>query len=184
MTLRTSGRQALAKWLVPLGAGAIVWLFPLPDGLSPAAWHYTALFIFVVAGLITEPVAAPVIGFIGLCTAAVFQLVAPTPAASVRWALSGFSNDVVWLIFSATTFALGYEITGLEAAESVPGVRVFHAGTARRDGRLVTAGGRVLGVTAVGADVAGAIQAAYDAVGKIHFEGMHYRTDIGRRPGR
>jgi phosphoribosylamine--glycine ligase len=81
-------------------------------------------------------------------------------------------------------YTTGYEITGLEAAESVPGVRVFHAGTARRDGRLVTAGGRVLGVTAVGADVAGAIQAAYDAVGKIHFEGMHYRTDIGRRPGR
>jgi phosphoribosylamine--glycine ligase len=81
-------------------------------------------------------------------------------------------------------YTTGYEITGLEAAEAVPGVRVFHAGTARRDGRLVTAGGRVLGVTAVGADVARAIQAAYDAVGKIHFEGMHYRTDIGRRPGR
>ena len=113
MSVRNSGRTALAKWLVPLGAGAIVWLCPVPDGLSPAAWHYTALFIFVVVGLITEPVAAPVIGFIGLCAAAVFQLVAPTPAASVRWALSGFSNDVVWLIFSATTFALGYEITGL-----------------------------------------------------------------------
>ena len=111
--MRNSGRTALAKWLVPLGAGAIVWLIPVPGGLSPAAWHYTAIFIFVVAGLITEPVAAPVIGFIGLCTAALFQLVAPTPAASVRWALSGFSNDVVWLIFSATTFALGYEITGL-----------------------------------------------------------------------
>ena len=113
MSVRNSGRTALAKWLVPLGAGAIVWLCPVPDGLSPAAWRYTALFIFVVAGLITEPIAAPVIGFIGLCTAAVFQLVAPTPAASVRWALSGFSNDVVWLVFSATTFAIGYEITGL-----------------------------------------------------------------------
>ena len=111
--MRTSGRRALVKWLVPLSAGAIVWLLPVPGGLSPAAWHYTALFVFVVAGLITEPIAAPVIGFIGLCTAAVFQLVAPTPAASVRWALSGFSNDVVWLVFSATTFALGYEITGL-----------------------------------------------------------------------
>jgi L-tartrate/succinate antiporter len=101
------------KWLVPLAAGGVVWLLPVPVGLSPAAWHYTALFVFVVAGLITEPIAAPVIGFIGLCTAAVFELVAPTPAASVRWALSGFSNDVVWLVFSATTFAIGYEITGL-----------------------------------------------------------------------
>jgi L-tartrate/succinate antiporter len=113
VTVRDSGRPALVKWLVPLAAGAIVLLLPVPGGLSPAAWHYTALFLFVVAGLITEPIAAPVIGFIGLCTAAVFQLVAPSPAASVRWALSGFSNDVVWLVFSATTFAIGYEITGL-----------------------------------------------------------------------
>jgi L-tartrate/succinate antiporter len=101
------------KWLVPLAAACLILLLPVPDGLTPAAWRYTAVFVFVVVGLITEPVAAPVIGFIGLCTAAVLRLVAPTPAASVRWALSGFSNDVVWLIFSATTFALGYEITGL-----------------------------------------------------------------------
>jgi L-tartrate/succinate antiporter len=106
-------RPTLVKWLVPLAAACLILLLPPPDGLTPAAWRYTAVFVFVVVGLITEPVAAPVIGFIGLCTAAVFRLVAPTPAASVRWALSGFSNDVVWLVFSATTFALGYEITGL-----------------------------------------------------------------------
>jgi phosphoribosylamine---glycine ligase len=81
-------------------------------------------------------------------------------------------------------YATGHEITGIEAAEAVPGVQVFQAGTAQRAGRLVTAGGRVLGVTAVGADVAHAIATAYDAVRKIHFEGMHYRTDIGRRAGR
>jgi L-tartrate/succinate antiporter len=98
---------------VPLAIGGLILLAPAPAGLTAAAWRYTALFVFVVVGLITEPVAAPVMGFIGLCTAAVFQLVAPTPAASVRWALSGFSNDVVWLVFSATTFALGYEATGL-----------------------------------------------------------------------
>ncbi len=106
-------RFSLVKWLVPLAIGGLLWLSPAPAGLTPAAWQYTALFVFVVVGLITEPVAAPVMGFIGLCTAAVFQLVAPTPAASVRWALSGFSNEVVWLVFSATTFALGYEATGL-----------------------------------------------------------------------
>jgi phosphoribosylamine---glycine ligase len=58
---------------------------------------------------------------------------------------------------------------------------VFHAGTARRDGRLVTAGGRVLGVTAVAGDMERAIDRAYEAVGRIRFEGMHFRTDIGRR---
>ncbi len=111
--MTAGARSRLIKWMVPLAIGGAVWLAPVPVGLSPAAWHYTALFVFVIAGLITEPVAAPVIGIIGVCTAAVLQLVAATPAASVRWALSGFSNEVVWLVFSATTFALGYEATGL-----------------------------------------------------------------------
>jgi phosphoribosylamine--glycine ligase len=78
-------------------------------------------------------------------------------------------------------YTTGHEITGVEAAEARPDVRVFQAGTARRQGRLVTAGGRVLGVTAVGADLPAAIAAAYEAVSRIHFEGMHYRTDIGRK---
>ena len=79
------------------------------------------------------------------------------------------------------SYPTGQPIAGLEAAGARPGVTVFHAGTARRKGRLVTAGGRVLGVTALGADIPAAIQAAYEAVGDIHFEGMHYRRDIGRR---
>lgn len=78
-------------------------------------------------------------------------------------------------------YGTGYEITGLEAAEACAGVRVFHAGTARREGRLVTAGGRVLGVTAVAVDLSAAIDAAYESVRHIRFEGMHYRTDIGRK---
>lgn len=106
-------QSELRGWLLPLGLGAALWLLPVPAGLTPTAWHYTALFVFVVAGLVTEPAPAPVMGFIGLSAAATLQLVGDTPAASVRWALSGFSNDVVWLVFSATTFALGYEITGL-----------------------------------------------------------------------
>ena len=79
------------------------------------------------------------------------------------------------------TYATGVPITGIDAAEAIPGVEVFHAGTARRDGRLVTAGGRVLGVTAVADDVPRAIETAYEAVERIRFEGMHFRTDIGRR---
>jgi phosphoribosylamine--glycine ligase len=77
-------------------------------------------------------------------------------------------------------YETGVPIDGVEAAEAT-GAVVFHAGTARRDGRLVTAGGRVLGVTAVGDDVSGAIDAAYEAVGRIRFEGVHFRRDIGRR---
>jgi phosphoribosylamine---glycine ligase len=78
-------------------------------------------------------------------------------------------------------YVTGHQITGIEAAEAQAGVQVFQAGTAKREGRLVTAGGRVLGVTAVGDDLAAAITAAYEGVGHIRFEGMHYRTDIGRR---
>jgi phosphoribosylamine--glycine ligase len=78
-------------------------------------------------------------------------------------------------------YTTGHAITGIEAAEAAPGVHVFHAGTARRDGRLVTAGGRVLGVTAVAADLPAAIAAAYAGVRQISFEGVHYRTDIGRK---
>jgi phosphoribosylamine--glycine ligase len=76
---------------------------------------------------------------------------------------------------------VGKVITGYEAAEAQGGVKVFHAGTAFHDQKLLTAGGRVLGVTATGADLSGAIERAYTAVEKIHFEGMHYRRDIGAK---
>lgn len=77
------------------------------------------------------------------------------------------------------TYRKGDVITGLGNVPS--DVIVFHAGTARRDGELVTAGGRVLGVTARGADLAEAIDRAYEAVGQIHFSGVHYRRDIGQK---
>jgi phosphoribosylamine---glycine ligase len=75
----------------------------------------------------------------------------------------------------------GVTITGVEEAGRLDGVTVFHAGTARRDGVLVTAGGRVLGVQALGGDIAGAIAQAYTAMDRIAFSGMHVRRDIGRR---
>jgi phosphoribosylamine--glycine ligase len=78
-------------------------------------------------------------------------------------------------------FETGRIIHGVERAERLPGVTVFHAGTAARDGALVTAGGRVLGVQALGTDLAEAIKRAYRAVGRISFKGAHFRKDIGRR---
>jgi len=76
----------------------------------------------------------------------------------------------------------GKVISGLEEAESLPGVIVFHAGTARDErGQLVTAGGRVLGVTAVGKTLGVAIERAYRAAGRIRFAFAHYRKDIGFR---
>ncbi|MDE2485202.1 MAG: phosphoribosylamine--glycine ligase, partial [candidate division NC10 bacterium] len=75
----------------------------------------------------------------------------------------------------------GALIAGLDDAAAEPGVMIFHAGTSRTDDQVLTSGGRVLGVTGLGRDVRGAIAATYRAVKKIHWEGAHYRTDIGVR---
>jgi phosphoribosylamine--glycine ligase len=71
----------------------------------------------------------------------------------------------------------GHIIHGLE---NISGAQIFHAGTARSNGQIVTSGGRVLAVSAVGADLDAALKTAYVAIGQIHFDGMHFRTDIGR----
>ena len=73
----------------------------------------------------------------------------------------------------------GDRIVGIDLADRIEGVVVHHAGTAERDGALVTAGGRVLAVTATGATAAEARARAYAGAEAIHFEGKHYRRDIG-----
>jgi phosphoribosylamine--glycine ligase len=79
------------------------------------------------------------------------------------------------------SYKTGLPITGLGAAAQVPGVQVFHSGTAQVGGQLVTAGGRVLGVTAAGDSLKEALDRAYQALAEIHFEGIYYRRDIGHR---
>ncbi|HEY0008722.1 MAG TPA: phosphoribosylamine--glycine ligase [Tepidisphaeraceae bacterium] len=76
---------------------------------------------------------------------------------------------------------VGDVITGIEAADKMSDVKVFHSGTGMTDGKLVTAGGRVLAVTALGDTLKDAQQKCYAAMEKIHFDGMHYRRDIGHR---
>jgi len=76
---------------------------------------------------------------------------------------------------------VGKPISGLEEAGRVPGVEIYHAGTAVEGGQFRTAGGRVLGVSATGATLREALDSAYEAMGRISFEGMVYRRDIGRR---
>jgi len=72
-------------------------------------------------------------------------------------------------------------IRGLDNAAKLPDVKVFHAGTARNGNEIVTNGGRVLGVTALGKDLKTAQSAAYAAVEKIHFDGAQFRRDIGAK---
>jgi len=78
-------------------------------------------------------------------------------------------------------FQTGYEITGLPGAAEIRDVQVFHSGTALVDGTLRTSGGRVLGVTAAAATLKEALDHAYEALNRIHFEGMYFRRDIGHR---
>lgn len=79
------------------------------------------------------------------------------------------------------SYPKGLEIEGLDANGQIPGVTVYHAGTALRGGKFLTAGGRVLGVTACGGTLSEALQKAYDGIDRIHFEGAHFRTDIGHK---
>jgi len=92
----------------------------------------------------------------------------PRPAVCVVMASGGYPGD----------YEKGKKISGLEQAAQLKDVVVFHAGTADKDGDIVTAGGRVLGVTALGDTIAGAKATAYKAAGKIDFDGAYYRRDI------
>ncbi|MFB3915287.1 MAG: phosphoribosylamine--glycine ligase [Terriglobales bacterium] len=98
-----------------------------------------------------------------------------------------WSNDTsVCVVLASAGYPGKYEtgklITGLDVADKMPGVKVFHAGSSLRDGQFYTAGGRVLGVTSRGRDLSEALTRVYDACAKVHFEGMHYRKDIAAKP--
>lgn len=112
----TAAAASRSSWLrvaLPLGAGAAIALIPAPEGLASNAWFYFALFVTVILGIITEPIPAAALGLLGVSTAAGLGLVRDTPAASAQWALSGFGNTIVWLIFAAFMFTVGYAQTGL-----------------------------------------------------------------------
>jgi phosphoribosylamine--glycine ligase len=80
-----------------------------------------------------------------------------------------------------SSYPKGKPIAGLAEAAKLPNTKVFHAGTAFKDGQIVTSGGRVLGATALGKDLKSAQAAAYTAVEKIHFDGAHFRRDIAAK---
>ena len=108
MSLSNNMRMA-----IPIVVAVVVALLPTPEGLSINAHYFFALFLGVIVGLILEPIPAALIGLTGVAFAATFGLVGETAKASRAWALSGFSNGVIWLIFAAFMFALGYKKSGL-----------------------------------------------------------------------
>ncbi|NLO03658.1 MAG: DASS family sodium-coupled anion symporter [Bacteroidales bacterium] len=100
------------KAIIPFTVLVIMWLIPVPSGLTIEGWHFMAIFMAVVTGLILEPVPSALVGFAGVSLVAILQLTG-NPKESITWALSGFSNTLIWLIFAAFMFALGYQKTGL-----------------------------------------------------------------------
>ncbi len=102
-------------------------------------------------------------------------------ATELRWSQGASASVVASSAGYPGSYKTGFPISGLDAAARIPDVQVFHAGTALRDGHPVTAGGRVLGVTAAAGSLQEALDRAYQAVGEIQFEGMYYRRDIGHR---
>ena len=113
------------KALLPPLIGIAIALIPAPAGLAPYAWHYFALFAAVIVALVLEPLPGGAVGLLGLTAAVLLarfvlfspeQLARPgfnAPTAALNWALSGFANATVWLIFAAFMFALAYAKTGL-----------------------------------------------------------------------
>lgn len=99
--------------IVPIAVLFVLWFLPTPQGLSLEGWHFLAIFLAVIIGLVIEPVPAALVGLVGISVVALLGLVGKTPAANVKWALSGFSNSTIWLIFAAFMFAMGYQKTGL-----------------------------------------------------------------------
>jgi L-tartrate/succinate antiporter len=106
-------RVAWMRVVIPLAIGATLLLTPPPAGLPVQAWEYFALFATVITALITEPIPPAIVGMGGVIVAAALGLVRDTPAQSAQWALSGFGNATVWLIFAGYMFTLGYTQTGL-----------------------------------------------------------------------
>ncbi len=117
------------RWIIPLAVVATASLLPVPSGLTPHAMGYFALFAGVIAALIVEPLPAAAVGFVGMAVAAATRLVVPDAEGSLRWALSGFANGTVWLVFAAFVLAQGYEKTGLGRRIALQLVRTLGGNT-------------------------------------------------------
>jgi phosphoribosylamine--glycine ligase len=101
--------------------------------------------------------------------------------SELRWSPGASACIVASSAGYPGSYKTGFPITGLKDAARVPGVQVFHSGSAQSDGQLLTAGGRVLGVTAAAPTLEEALARAYEAMALIHFDGIYYRRDIGHR---
>jgi L-tartrate/succinate antiporter len=119
----TGLRESKGRAAIPLLVGVVIAILPVPSGLAPYAWRYFAVFAATIVALITEPIPAAAIGLMSVTFAGALglpfgpiQIQEPGfkfPSEALKWALAGFINPTVWLIFGAFVFAMGYQRTGL-----------------------------------------------------------------------
>ncbi|MGG7445756.1 DASS family sodium-coupled anion symporter [Kosakonia oryzendophytica] len=102
-----SARKSVIAFLVPLILGTAIWFFPVPEGLTPEAWHMFAIFAATIAAILTQPLPSGAVMLIALC------VVIFTKTLSEAKALSGFASGTVWLIFCAYVLSLGFVTSGL-----------------------------------------------------------------------
>src|SRR5262249_19709714 len=117
------------RFAAPLLVWSAILVIPHPPGLSSGAWHYLGLFAGVIVALVLEPLPPSAVGLIGVTTAAVLGDVAAKPGDAVRWALGGFSDGTVWLIFGALTLSTGFDKTGLGRRIALRLVKVLGGST-------------------------------------------------------
>jgi L-tartrate/succinate antiporter len=136
-------RASLWRFLLPVAVAIVIAFLPTPAGVAPYTWYYFAIFAAVIAGLVVEPLPGPAVALVGVVVATVlapWALFSPAEMAkpgfkaadeSLRWALGGFANPTVWLVFTAFMFGLGYEKTGLGRRIALLLVRALGSSTLR-----------------------------------------------------
>src|SRR5215218_3963458 len=134
---------SLWRLLLPVIVAIVIALIPPPAGLASYTWYYFAIFAAVIAGLVVEPLPGPAVALTGVVLVTVLApwvLFSPAEMAkpgfkaadeSLRWALSGFANPTVWLVFTAFMLGLGYEKTGLGRRIALLLVRALGRSTLR-----------------------------------------------------
>jgi L-tartrate/succinate antiporter len=121
--------RSIWRFAAPPAAWLAILAIPHPPDLPPNAWHYLGLFIGVIVALVLEPLPPAAVGLIGVAAAAVLGDVAAKPGDAIKWALSGFSDGTVWLIFGALTLCTGFDKTGLGRRIALTLVKVLGRST-------------------------------------------------------
>jgi len=110
---KKSRKRKIFQCLVPLIVGGAIALFPHPEGLKPMAWYYFATFVTIIIAIALEVMPMGVVGLAGIAIVGGFNMLDAKPTETLAWALSGFSNSVVWLVFAAMIFAVTLNTTGI-----------------------------------------------------------------------